>query len=399
MVFENFTSAHFTVLWLAFGIAFVMGAVVNKTHFCTMGAVSDWVNMGHTGRMRAWIFAGVVGIIGVIFLESFHLLSTDGARPPYRGGNFAWLEYLLGGLMFGVGMTLGSGCGNKTLIRIGGGNIKSLFVFFVIGVFAYYMVNPLYADVTLYSLLFYPWTNPTTIGLSTRQDLGSLAALALPSLDPALLRMVIGAVLALVLLFFVFKSEDFRKSFDNILGGLVVGLAVLAAWYLSGSYVQINADGEVMTWTKYASDDVWTMVQEAPRPKSIGIQGLSFINPIGESLGYSADILNSVSALQPRLSSLWLTFGVMTVFGVIAGSFVWAVLSRGFRVEWFASKGDFLIHLVGGVLMGIGGVLALGCTIGQAVTGVSTLALGSFIAFAGIIIGSAVTMKIQFRLM
>jgi len=155
---ETFLSAHMTVLLAVFAIAFVMGAIVNKTNFCTMGAVSDWVNMGDTGRFRAW-----------------DILSVDKTLPPYRGSNFAWLEYVFGGFLFGIGMTLGSGCGNKTLIRIGGGNLKSIIVFAVIAVFAYFMINPFPGtDATIYSLVFYPWTNPTTVSMSGAQDIGSV---------------------------------------------------------------------------------------------------------------------------------------------------------------------------------------------------------------------------------
>ncbi len=81
---------------------------------------------------------------------------------------------------------------------------------------------------------------------------------------------------------------------------------------------------------------------------------------------------------------------------MLAGSFAWALVSRTFRIEWFASTSDVLNHVLGAVLMGIGGVLAMGCTVGQAITGVSTLAIGSFLAFAGIVLGSALTMKVQF---
>lgn len=81
---------------------------------------------------------------------------------------------------------------------------------------------------------------------------------------------------------------------------------------------------------------------------------------------------------------------------MILGSLLFALLARRFRIEWFVDLRDFLFHLIGAVLMGVGGVLALGCTIGQGVTGVSTLALGSFIATASIIFGSALTLKMQY---
>ncbi|MCW8956773.1 MAG: YeeE/YedE family protein, partial [Gammaproteobacteria bacterium] len=107
MIFEDFSAAHYTVLWSVFAIAFIMGAVANKTNFCTMGAISDWVNMGDTGRIRAWILAMAVALIGVIIIEASGTASVASTLPPYRGSSFAWLEYILGGILFGVCMTLG----------------------------------------------------------------------------------------------------------------------------------------------------------------------------------------------------------------------------------------------------------------------------------------------------
>ena len=153
MTFDSFLEAQSFLLWSAFAIAFIMGAVANKTNFCTMGAVSDWVNIGDTGRFRAWLLAIAVAVIGVVILEYFGLAKPGEAFPPYRAGQFMWAEHLLGGLMFGIGMTLASGCGNKCLVRIGGGNIKSIMVMLVIGVIAYYMVNPFPGgDKTIFSL-------------------------------------------------------------------------------------------------------------------------------------------------------------------------------------------------------------------------------------------------------
>ena len=390
MNFESFASAHSTILWWAFGIAVVMGAVANKTNFCTMGAVSDLVNMGDKGRLRAWILAMAVAILGVTILEYMNIFSTDAARPPYRGSSFAWLEYVIGGTMFGIGMTLGSGCGNKTLVRIGGGNIKSIFVFIIISVLAYFMINPFPgSDKTIYSLLFYPWTNPTTISLSGAQDIGAL----LSAENKGTMRLAAGLVVAALLLIFVFKSSEFRSSFDNKLSGVVIGICVIGAWYVSGGMATITVDGETHSWIKYASTDVWSMMPEAESgkaPSGVAAQSYTFINPIGEMTGYLVG--NNVDGMRGTS----ITFGMMAVFGVIAGSLLWSLLARSFRIEWFVNGKDFLTHVIGAVLMGIGGVLALGCTIGQAVTGVSTLAVGSFLAFASIVFGSALTMKIQY---
>lgn len=383
MSFESFASAHSTILWLGFIIAFIMGAVATKTNFCTMGAVSDLVNMGDSGRIRAWLLAMAVAMIGVTIVESMNILSVDSTRPPYRGSSFAWLEYIIGGIMFGIGMTLGSGCGNKTLIRIGGGNLKSIVLFAIIAVCAYFMVNPFPGtDKTIYSEVFYSWTNLATVSLSGKQDIASLIGGA----DAAGLRTALGFIIGIAIIGFVFKSADFRSAKDNIVAGIVIGLCVLAAWYVTGGMADISKDGEMYSWTSYASNDNWSMLEEAARPDGIAVQSYTFINPIGETLGYALSGFDSKA----------LTFGLAALFGVIAGALFWSLVSKSFRIEWFVDFKDFLTHVIGGILMGVGGILALGCTIGQAITGVSTLALGSFIAFGSIVLGSALTMKIQY---
>src|SRR3569832_2346799 len=126
MTYADFASAQSIFLWSPPANAQIMGAVVNKTNFCTMGVVSDWVNMSDTGRMRAWILAIAIGVLGVTALEAAGLVNVTGTFPPYRQTFFVWLENVLGGILFGIGMTLASGCCNKTLIRNGGGNLKSV---------------------------------------------------------------------------------------------------------------------------------------------------------------------------------------------------------------------------------------------------------------------------------
>ncbi len=386
MIFDDFAKAQSFFLWATFAIAFVMGAVANKTNFCTMGAVSDWVNMGDTGRMRAWLLAIAVAVLGMVLLESKGLVNADASFPPYRANQLIWAENLLGGILFGIGMTLASGCGNKTLVRIGGGNIKSIMVLVIVGLIAYYMVNPFpNSDKTLFTVLFYDWIRPLAVNLSTHQDLGAVISGGEGAMKT---RMIVGGLLALGLIAFAFKSAEFRSNFDNILGGVVIGLAVLAAWYVT-SNVAVTVDGEQHTLQDYVQQ--WDFLAPSPDGKpedsrSLAPQSFTFINPMGQTFGY----------IKSGFDHGILTFGVMAVGGVIVGSLVWALLSRRFRIEWFASWKDFFNHFIGAVLMGFGGVLAMGCTIGQAITGVSTLAIGSFVAFFGIVLGSALTMKVQY---
>ena len=386
MVFENFMAAQTFLLSAGFIIAFVLGLVANKTHFCTMGAVSDWVNMSHTGRLRAWGLAIAIALLGVITLENLGLINLNTTYPPYRNGQLIWAENLLGGILFGIGMTIAGGCGNKCLVRLGAGNLKSVFVFLIIAIISYYMLNPFPgSDQTLYSLLFYPWIKPLAIEVGNSQDLGTLIA---GEANAVTARLIIGLILGASLIAWAFTSKDFRSSRDFALGGLGVGLCVLVAWYVT-SKIGVNVDGEVYPLTQYYSE--WDMLADSELSKpalgaALSAQSFTFINPMGQAFGYA---LNS-------FDKTLLTFGIMACFGVAAGSLVWALITRSFKWEWFASMQDVVNHVIGAILMGFGGVLAMGCTIGQGITGVSTLALGSFIALAGLIFGSALTMKVQF---
>lgn len=365
-------NVHHQVLAAVFVIAAVLGAIVSKTNFCTMGAVSDWVNMGDQGRMRAWLLAMAVAMAGVAGMEAAGMISLGGETfPPYRTANFGWLRYIAGGALFGIGMTLGSGCGNKTLVRVGGGNLKSLVVLAIAAVMAYLMLwTPFYEK------LFHPWVSATTIDLAKHgvnsQELGAVIA-GVSGMQPSrVFNAATGGVIALCLFIYVFRSAEFRGSFDNLLGGAAVGLAVLAGWYITGGPLG-------QAWKEYA--EFATQV-----PSRVQVQSYTFISPMGDSVRY---------LLNPGDFAL-VNFGVVALAGVIAGSFIYALATRSFRIEWFVSAKDFASHAAGGVLMGVGGVLSMGCTVGQAITGMSTVALGALLTFLAIVAGAAGTMKYQY---
>ncbi len=389
MSFESFLSAQSFFLWSTFIIAFILGLVVNKTNFCTMGAVSDLVNMGDAGRLRAWILAATVALIGVVILEALGRVDLSSTLPPYRASQFMWGRYIFGGILFGIGMTFASGCGNKTLIRIGGGNIKSIFVFAVIAVIAYYMVDPFKElPATWYQLYFAPWLGEATVSLSTPQDLGSIIGNWF-SVEASTMRLIVGSLIAAIALYFIFRSEDFRKSGDNVFAGITIGIIIMLAWYFT-SNVAVNTEDGAFSMTQFYNEWDMMMDSEAGKPKNgstnLQAQSFTFISPIGQMFGY----------IGSSFSSAFMTFGVVSVLGVIFGSLIWSLVTRSFRIEWFNSFKDFYMHMIGAVLMGFGGVLGLGCTVGQGISGVSTLALGSFLVFISIVFGSAITMKIQY---
>ena len=352
-------------------LGFILGFVVCKTNFCTMGAVSDWVNIGDLSRFKSWMLASAIAIIGVTVFEFMSYIDLNDSRIPYRNSVFLWPRYIIGGVMFGVGMTYASGCGNKVLIRVGGGNLKSIVVLLVAGLMAYIMTRT-----DFYGVIFHSWMNPISPDLAVLgiddQSLPTIISFITSSSNTAYYKLIIGLLTGLAILYYIFRSGTFVKNMDNVVGGFIVGSVVALAWYLTGSSL-----GEEWIETNNFLD--------SPLP-GVGVQSFTFINPMGESIIY----------LSQSANMYYLTFGVTALLSVILGSFVYSIMSKNFRIEWFQSKEDLKRHIIGAVLIGIGGVLSLGCTIGQGVSGVSTLALGSFVTLISIVIGASIAMKIEY---
>ena len=352
-------------------LGFILGYVVNKTNFCTMGAVSDLVNIGDSSRLKAWLLAIATAIVGVTSLEYLGIVDVSESRIPYRNSVLFWPRYIIGGIMFGIGMTLASGCGNKILIRIGGGNLKSIFVLLIAGLMALLMTRT-----DFYGLIFHSWMNPISpdlakLGIPDQSVQTIFSSLTNIDAGNILITIFIPLLICVFLLKYIFSSYTSLSS-DNILSGVVVGLVVTFAWLISG--------GELgQAWIE--NNDFL----DTPYP-SVGVQSFTFINPMGEVLIYTSSVFDN----------FYLTFGVTALISTIVGSFVYSLISNNLRIEWFANKHDFFRHCIGAVLIGIGGVLSLGCTIGQGVSGVSTLAIGSIITLLSIIFGASLMMKIEY---
>lgn len=358
-----------TVVWAGFGLGVIFGFIANKTNFCTMGAVSDVVNMGDWGRMRAWLLAIAIAILGT------NLLAWQGnidiTKTIYTGQSFPWLAYVVGGLCFGIGMTLASGCGNKTLVRVGGGNLKAVVVFMYMGYSAYVTLKGIFAVIRI-NLLQAP---AVTVQLPTPQTLPHLLQGSL-GVELPTLQIGLALLISLSLIAFVVLNKEFWQNKDNLLAGLVVGLVVVAGWYVTGK------------------------LGFAENPDTLEEMVFGTNSKLAESMSFIAP-----SAYTLELWSYWtdtstvITWGIATVFGVGIGSFLHAMATKSFRWEHFVSAQDMFRHIVGAVLMGFGGVTAMGCTIGQGVTGLSTLSLGSLLAFVSIIIGATATMKYEYMRM
>ncbi len=351
------TIAGHAPVWLAAGgllIGMVFGYIVFRTNFCTMGSISDIVSFGDYRRFRAWLLAGATAIIGAQLLDAAGVVALS--KSMYLGANLNWLGHILGGLMFGYGMVFAGGCASRNLARVGAGDLRSLLTLVVMGLFAYMAIGGLLGPVRDFI------ERMTSIGLGATkikaQGLGNFVGAVMPG-TPVTINLALAAILAAAMVFYCFKDESFRTSRIHILSGIGIGLCVVAGWALTG----------------LAFDDM----ADRPAPPI----SLTFVRPTADSIEW----------LQRFTAGMMPGFGVTTVFGAILGSFVAAKSMGRFQLTTFANVADTKRSLFGAMLMGLGGVMALGCTVGQAITGISTLALGSFLTFAGIVAGGVMGMK------
>ena len=324
-------SARTAVASAAFVAGLVFGAVVQRTHFCTMGAIADLTLFGDGRRMRAWLLAIAVGLLGSQALAAAGIV--DLSDTFYRASDILWLGALAGGLMFGFGMTLTGGCVSRNLVRLGAGNLKSLVVLLVTSVTAY---------ITMNGFLSLARVRLEDVGGMTSDDQGLAALLGLDGRAAFAVALVIAVAIAA----YCFKDRKFRASGKDVTAGLVLGALIPIGWLITGL---LGAD------------------EFEPEP----LASFTFVAPVARSLIY----LMTYPAAP-------ISFGIAAVGGVIVGGFLAARLGGDFRLEGFSGQDDLVRHLIGAAMMGVGGVLGLGCTIGQGMTGLSTLALGSVLTTA-----------------
>jgi uncharacterized membrane protein YedE/YeeE len=331
---------HLIRAGLAFATGLALGAVARRGRFCTLGAIEDAVYARDTRRLRAWGLAIAVAMIGTHLLASFTIF--DLSRAIYVSPRLEWAGAIVGGLMFGLGMALVGTCGFGTLLRLGGGDLKALFAFLVIGVSSYMAMRG------LTGLLRIELLDPLTLDVSPSlsQTIGSLAGLGEPG------NKILVAAVVLGLMALIFSDRAFRRSRRLIVTGTAIGALVVVGWWITGVVGQ---------------DPFETRRAES----------FTFVAPLGETLVYAM-----------LASGVQVDFAVGAVLGVLAGAFVASRAAGEFRWEAPDDVREIKRHLFGAFLMGTGGVAALGCTIGQGVTGVSTLSVGSILAIGSILIGA-----------
>ncbi|NYT59539.1 YeeE/YedE family protein [Alcaligenaceae bacterium] len=325
------------VLWAGLAIGVVFGASGQITGFCLHRGLKEYWSGRDGYKLHAFALALAIAVAGTHIIASSGLV--DIGQSVYMMPSFSWLLLPLGGLLFGYGMSLANGCGARALVLLAQGNLRSLVVLLCLGIGAYMTLTGIFAPLRIYAAAL------TTL---------SPASIAVPEGLPR--SLAVWTMVAALMLFALRPRASGRRMRD-LAGGAVTGILIVAAWLVTG-------------WL--GADDF------DPTP----VASLSFVAPIGDTIQYSM-IATGMS----------LRFGITVVLGVLAGSFLAAIARSRFRVEGFESSHQMPRYIMGGMLMGIGGSLALGCSIGQGLSGLSTLAYSSMISAFAIVIGSRITWK------
>lgn len=335
-------SPHLIRATLGFVLGALLGLVARRGRFCTLGAIEDSVYARDTRRARAWMLAAGVAILGTHLLETY--AGLDVARSIYAGPRLEWGALVVGGTMFGFGMALVGTCGFGALLRLGGGDLRAFLVLLVLGLSAYMAVSGLTAlgRAALAERL------SVDFGAAGGQRLGTLLGLGRGGNDT--LNITAAAALSLVAL----AGRDFRKCRRLLYGAVAIGWLIVAGWWTNG----------VVGYDEFAT-------------RAVG--SFSFARPVGDTLLYAM-----------LASGTKVDFSVGSVLGVLVGAFVAARSADEFHWEAPDDAREVKRHLLGAFLMGTGGVTALGCTIGQGLSGLSTLSVGSMLALASILVGARV---------
>ncbi len=331
------------VLWGGFIIGLVFGAVGQRLEFCLSGGLTEWWREGKPRRAAAFLLALAVAVAGTQAL--MHLGLVDLGDSIYLRRGFSWLLVPLGGVLFGYGMILARGCGSRALVLLTDGNVRSLVVLLSLGISAAAALTGLLANrrlvLTEATTLAPDLPSPTLPGVLESWGVGGTVAVVVPG-------VLIVAALAGVALF----RMDLRRYPWQAAGAVIIGCLPVAGWWVTGHL---------------GADDF----------DPVRLESLTFVAPVGDSIQY----LMLSTALQAG-------FGVTVVGGVLLGSLGLSTATRSFELRGFRNAAEVLHAAGGGVLMGLGGALALGCSIGQGLTGAATLALSSFLALAGILAGA-----------
>ncbi|MFB6464598.1 YeeE/YedE family protein [Bradyrhizobium tunisiense] len=329
---------------IAFACGFAAGAVLGIAgragRFCTLAMLEDAFFGSDHRRLKSFALAAAVALLVTQALAAFGIV--DLSRSIYLTASIGLGGVIIGGLMFGVGMALVGTCGFGTLVRVGGGDLRAIVVFLVLGLSALATMRG------ITGILRVALIEPLSLQLAEGSNQTLTSLLGAGSTARAILVVTIAAALA----FWALADGRLIRSPRLLASGLAVGAAIAFGWFATG----------------WLADDEFDPVR---------VSSLTFVAPLGDTILYIA-----------TFSGARLNFGIGSVAGVVTGSFAAAMLARGFRWEACDDARELKRHMIGALLMGVGGIMSMGCTIGQGLSAFSTLAVSAPIAMLAIACGA-----------
>lgn len=322
----------------------VLGLAARRARFCTLGAIEDAIYADDLARARMWALAAAVAIAATFGLDALGATALD--QTFYALNAWNPVASVVGGLTFGYGMALAGNCGFTALARAGGGDLKSVVILLVMAVASYVVVSgPLAsARVAVFEL------GPADPGGSLGYAHAIADLLSLPPLAPAVLVAVaIGA--------WALRSRSFRADRLSIGWAVAVGAAIAFGWWATGWLARTGFE-------------------------ALPVESYTFTGPLGETLLYAM-----------TSSGGGLSFSVGSVFGVVLGGFLGSWSQSEFRWEACEDPRELGRQMFGAILMGFGGVVAVGCSVGQGLTAASTLTFSAPIVVGAIILGAALGLR------
>jgi uncharacterized membrane protein YedE/YeeE len=338
----NIATHPWFLAFAGLGAGILLGFVARANHFCTMSALERMWYADDSRGVRTWMLAAATAMIATQSLQALGVVDTQSSF--YIHSSFAWVGAIAGGLAFGIGMALVGTCSFGALVRLGGGSLRSLIVLIVLGLAAMSAQKGLVAQARV------ALSDNHAIDLSEMggQSIGALASWW----SGHDLTLTIALVAGLAMFCWIFSERRYRSHTGSILTGLTIGLIITFGWWA----------------TTYASEHSFEVVQ---------IEAGSFVVPVADTILHAITFTGVVP-----------DYGVGLVLGVIGGAAACAAWKRDVRWEACDDARELGRHIAGGALMGFGGVFAMGCTIGQGVTGVSALAISAPLVLASIFLGA-----------
>ena len=321
----------------AFILGLLFGAIAQKNQFCFSGSIKDYILTDSTKRAASVVMAIIVAIISTYLVANFN--EIDLSETNYLKENVNYFTIILGGTLFGIGMMIADGCSSRHIVKFAQGDPYSLVTLIFIAIFAYATTKGF-----VHEFIVLLTQNETLLSISS---------------NIANSQLNIFVVIVPLLVFLWLLTKSFKRIL-SLKDGILMGIIVSVGWYITG------------------------VIGVESMERQISLASVTFVYPTAQTLEFFS-----------YFQVTELSFGISIVLGVVSGAFIMSKFNRKYSFGCTSNLQHSKVkyNMIGGALMGVGGVLAIGCTVGQGLTGVSTLAVASVLAISSIMISGFITAK------